>query len=178
MNINIPKRFKLAKAATDHVILTNNQFLATDGEIAVGLKYDWDTKFESYVQRAICTKAITEATRGIKGEGSLDVTDADKTVASSGPGKPATAYDNPREGIPSMPAITAIRGLLETAGGPMQVALDGAALGRLQEAMGADGGVILSFDPENPQAPIKVEAVHVDQRGAEGAISRIVWQEK
>lgn len=175
MKIDLEKRFKLAKAARDHVVLTNNEFITHDGEIAVRVRMDWGCKPEDYVQRSIDPKAIAEATRGSKGSGSIDVTDAQSTIACSGPGKPCTAYDNPNNGNPVMGQVEAVRALLDAPGGPVQVALDGEALGRLQEAMGASGGVILSFDPERPQAPIKVEAVHKDQRGADGAICSIVW---
>lgn len=175
MKIDLEKRFKLAKAATDCVVLTNNEFITSDGHIAVRVRMDWGCQPEDYVQRAIDPKAITEATRGTKGAGSIDVSDAQSTIACSGAGKPCTAYDNPNNGNPVMGHVEAVRALLDASGGPVQVAIDGEALGRLQEAMGASGGVILSFDPERPQAPIKVEAVHKDQRGADGAISPIVW---
>ena len=175
MKIDIEKRFKLTKAASDYVVLSNNEFLASDGHVAVRVRMDWGCKPEDYVQRAIDPKAITEATRGTKGAGSLDVTDGQVTLACSGPGKSSGIIENPNGVNPVMGHVEAVRALLDTAGGPVQVALDGEALGRLQEAMGASGGVILSFDPERPQAPIKVEAVHKDQRGADGAISPIVW---
>ena len=161
--MKIPKSYELQLATCDDrdgmqydaIRLSDDghAFEATDGVIAArvpiasgrapGVRLEPGEVLPSDV--ALRPEGWAEATRGMQGEGTLRLA-GDRQEARSGERKPAMLFEPPPPGLETPPIGALLATACDAAAGRrVELLLDAEALARLQRALGANRGVVLSF---------------------------------
>lgn len=186
--MKIPKSLKVHLAAgedtptlhLDVVRIVGGRAVATDGTIVAsapfgpgGLRSDPDEEIVDGA--AISTKAWAEATRGTRGEGSIEMRFGGQLTQSS-PASPATLHlppvRPPGSEIPPAAAALAEASRLATSPGCVEITLDAERLHRLSQALGVvDGqGVRLRFNIDE-LLRCSSEMVLVEPENSTGALA-------
>jgi hypothetical protein len=195
--VRIPKKFELHLAAGpdqgsmqyDAIRIEDRGLVATDGvvaaRVAIGVGGVRSEAGEELLEGAIIEpRAWAAAVQGTQGEGALRLSFGAQT-ATSGDRKPAMVFAPPeppaRSERPPVAEFLDLARRVPLSSRTARVMLDAEALHRLARALGAAGGVVLTFELDQAgratDSPVLVSPADRSETEAWGAIMPIVREE-